>query len=381
MASRSISRRHLIAAGAAATAMASWPGRRLLAREPVPAVSDPVMLTGFDITGRQEKDVSEAFQAAIDAAGRNGGGVVRCPPGLIWAKKLVVPNNVTIEGAGVGATTIKLPDGADTDLIQQSSYAENKPFANLYFGLRDLALDGNKARNAKGSLVVLRGWRGSLNRVRLSSAANHGVLYSEKSADGTLNLNGLAENSMRGCFINECNGAGLFADNEQGNRIADMFVADCVFHRNGTAGYYQIDLERAAGFHIKGNQMYRGHLGDIRALGAGAMIIALNHLDGTDNNPVEGVVRQVYIETRGWGNAVITSNLFHAHRKQAADVRRWHCLEVQANSSGGVVVSGNSFHSAFEQGASIVRSGPAAGSIVVEGNSYGGTIRPPPARP
>lgn len=362
--------------------MTSWPGRSVLAREPAPSVSDPVMLTGFDITGRQEKDVSEAFQAAIDAAGRNGGGVVRCPPGLIWAKKLVVPNNVTIEGAGVGATTIKLPDGADTDLIQQSSYAENKPFANLYFGLRDLALDGNKAKNAKGSLVVVRGWRGLLHRVRLSSAAEHGVLYSEKSAEGTLNLNGLAENALRGCYISECNGAGLFADNEQGNRIADMFVVDCVFHRNGTAGYYQIDLERAAGFHIKGNQMYRGHLGDIRALGAGAMIVALNHFDGTDNTPIEGIVKQVYIETRAWGNVVINGNLFHSHRRQSANARNWHCLEVQANSPGGVIISGNSFLSAFEPNAtSIVRKGPAAGSIVVNSNAYGGTSLPFIAKP
>lgn len=356
-----------LAAGVAGTAR--WP---LLARGPVD-ISDPVRLTDFGITGRQEKDMSEAFQGAIDAAAKNGGGVVRCPPGVVWAKGLVVPNNITIEGAGIGASTIKLPDGADADLIQQSGYAQNKTFANLYFGLRDIALDGNKEKNKSGNLVVLRGYRGLLERVRLTRAAGHGVLYSEKSADGTLNLNGLAENVLRGCFVNECNGAGLFADNEKGNRIADMFVVDCVFHRNGSSGFYQIDLERAAGFHIKGNQMYRGHLGDIRALGAGAMMMALNHLDGTENIAVDATVRQVLIETAGWGNVVITGNLFHAHRKSDASVKRWHQLELVAHASTGIVVSGNSFTCDLDSGATaIVRRGAGANAIAEYGNAVGG---------
>lgn len=335
-----------------------------------------VSLLDFGITGRNDEDVSKAFQQAIGEAHQDGGGMVMCPPGLIWAKGLVVPNNITIQGAGVGATTVKLPDGANEDVILQSGYAENKTFANLYFGLRDLSIDGNKAKNKAGNLVVLRGWRGHLNRVRLSHAPQHGVLYSEKSLDGTLNLNGLAENSLRGCFISECNGAGLFADNEQGNRIADMFVVDCVFHFNGTAGYYQIDLERAAGFHIKGNQMYNGHLGDIRALGAGALIVALNHFDGTGNNPVDGVLRQVVVETGGWGNVVIANNLFHTHRRTDPAVTDWRQLEIASHAKSGVSITGNSFYASFDYGVSgLVRRGPGADSIAVSGNAFGGTSR------
>lgn len=373
-----MSRRHLITAGAAATAMASWPGGRLLAREPAPSVSDPVMLTGFDITGRQEKDVSEAFQAAIDAAGRNGGGVVRCPPGVIWAKKLVVPNNVTIEGAGVGATTIKLPDGADTDLIQQSSYAENKPFANLYFGLRDLTLDGNKGKNARGNLAVMRGYRGLIERVRFHRSAEHGILYSEKSQDGVPNVNGLAANSVRASLFDDCSRSGIFAASSGGNRIADMFIVDCEFNGNGRNGGYQIDLERSAGFHIKGNQMYRGGLGDVRALQAGALIVSHNHFDGTENEPTGATVRQVYVEAGGWGNMIISNNLFHTHRTTSNGVEAWNQLEIVSQAATGIIVSGNSFFSQWNRDTnSIVTRGDGARHIAVSGNGYGGTAREP----
>ena len=115
--------------------------------------TDPLSLRDFGITGRNDNDVSQAFQEAIDAAANNGGGTLRCPSGLIWAKGLAVPDNITIEGAGVGATTLKLPDGANTDLIQQPCYTHQHPYAGLYFGLRDITLEGNKANNTKGSLV------------------------------------------------------------------------------------------------------------------------------------------------------------------------------------------------------------------------------------
>ena len=357
---------------AAASATMALPA---LARSPGPAQAF-VPLTDFGVTGRNDGDMSKEIQAAIDEASGNGGGIVVCPPGQIWAKALVVPNNITIQGAGVGATTIKLPDGANADLIQQSGYAQNKTFANLYFALRDLTIDGNKTKNERGNLVVLRGYRGLVERVRFARAAGHGVLYSEPSADGTLNLNGLAENTIRGCIFDECNGAGLYARTGSGQRIADMFIVDNVFNGNGGAGNYQIDLERAAGFHIKGNQMYRGYLGDIRAKGAGALIVALNHLDGTDNNPVDGVLRQVVIETGGWGNVIVANNLFHAHRPADPSITSWHQLDVAAHSSAGtgVAITGNSFYATFAKGASaIVRRGPGADKIVASANAVGGT--------
>ena len=377
-----VSRRRFLRSHLAGTALAlagSTAGPlSIAARAREPALADTFHLRDFGVTGKDERDVSEAFQDAIDTAGRQGGGNGQCPAGLIWAKGLVVPNNITIQGAGVGATTIKLPDGANQDVIQQSGYAENKTFANLYFVLRDLAIDGNKTKNKTGNLVVLRGYRGLLERVRFARAAGHGVLYTEPSADGTLNLNGLAENAIRGCYFDDCDGAGIYARNGTGNRIADMFIVDSVFNGNGKADFYQIDLERAAGFHIKGNQMYRGYLGDIRALRAGALIIAFNHLDGTDNRAVGGIVKQVQVQLGGWGNIVIAGNLFHSHRQLDAEVKSWRQLDVYASKQSGVTIAGNSFVSEFQAGAdSIFLQGAGASAVSLSGNAYGEKSRPP----
>lgn len=366
---RAVLRDRLLPAALGTVALAAGirPGRALA---PEPSARPFVSLTDFGITGRAATDVSTAFQAAIDAAGRDGGGKVVCPPGLIWAKGLVVPNNVTIEGAGVGATTIKLPDGANTDLIQQSGYAENKTWGGSYIGLRDLTLDGNKTTNRHGNLIVLRGWRGLIERVKITRSPEHGILFSAGSADGTSNPNGMAENAAIGCFVSECEGAGLYARNDGGQRIADMLVYDCTFHRNGSAGFYQIDLERSAGFQIRSNKMYNGFRGDIRALGAGGLIIALNNCEGTGNHPENGIARQIYIEMSGWGHAIITGNLLHIHTKQAYDVRSWRQIEILANSVTAALVSSNSLSSEFEgETRPIYVNGPSKAAIVIQGNA------------
>ena len=77
---------------------------------------------------------------------------------------------------------------------------------------------------------------------------------------------------------------------------------------DGNAGYYQIDLQRSAGFHIVGNQMYAGKLGDLRAEKAGALMRG-NNFDGSSNEPINGNVRQVVIEAGGWGTCVISGKI------------------------------------------------------------------------
>ena len=339
-----------------------------------------VMLEDFGVIGSETRDVSSAVQSAIDTTAKNGGGVVMCPPGTFYVKKLVVPNNVCIQGAGIGATTLMLPNSANTDLLQQAGFAENKRFANMYFTLRDITLNGNKAKNKKGNLIVLRGYRGLLERVRLTQAAGHGILVSEKGKRNAPNLNGLAENAVRGCFFDQCDGAGIYAANHKGNRIADMFITDNVFNSNGRSGFYQIDLERSAGFHIKGNQMYRSHSGgDLRALKAGALIVALNNFTGKLGEDRRDVSRQVYVETRGWGNAIINGNLFHALQNAEGPESTWHQLELDVQAGSSVIVSGNSFYS--DSNAKVVRSisrlGAGKDAVIISGNTYGGASRSP----
>ncbi len=76
--------------------------------------SIPCNVVNITATG----DITQPLQAAVDSVGKAGGGSVRIPPGtFIMSGPVAVPyNNVSIEGAGSGQTTINVsPDFASDD--------------------------------------------------------------------------------------------------------------------------------------------------------------------------------------------------------------------------------------------------------------------------
>ena len=141
------------------------------------------------------------------------------------------------------------------------------------------------------------------------------------------------------------------------------------FNGNGNAGYYQIDLQRSAGFHIVGNQMYAGKLGDLRAEKAGALIVRGNNFDGSSNEPINGNVRQVVIEAGGWGTCVISGNLFHNH---ATSGENWTMLQINTSVSDSISVTRNVFNSLNFEATPWTVSGSGKDTIVFSGNSVQG---------
>jgi uncharacterized protein (TIGR03437 family) len=76
--------------------------------------SIPCNIVNITATG----DITQPLQAVVDSVGKAGGGSVRIPPGtFIMSGPVAVPyNNVSIEGAGSGQTTINVsPDFASDD--------------------------------------------------------------------------------------------------------------------------------------------------------------------------------------------------------------------------------------------------------------------------
>lgn len=342
-----------------------------------PSVSR-IRLEDFGITGRNAEDVSDRLQAALNQLAATGGEIL-CPAGTVMAHDISLPNNATIKGCGINATTIKLSPRANAHLLQHSGYVQDSSFANLYLGIEDLTLNGNNAQNESGSLLVLRGYRSALTRVRFADAPEHGILYTDESRGGVANHNGLAENSIESCIFDKCRGAGLFAMEGGANRISDMFIRNSIFNGNGSSGFYQIDLQRSAGFQIVGNQMYGGALGDLRALGAGPLIVALNNFDGTTNGPTEGIVRQVLISAGGWETAAVYGNIFHTHARSLNGAREWHQLEIRAKDVGTISVTGNVFKSELLPNVkSIVILAPTPGkSLAMAGNAFSANSPPP----
>lgn len=337
----------------------------LLTPTPASALIDATQAP-YQVRGDLDEDQSAALQAALDQARKNGGDTVVLPSGTIYAQGLALAGKVTLAGQGIGATVLKLPNGANTWLLASLGFVRNHSWSDMYGGLANLTLDGNKENNQSGSLLVIKGYRFLARNCQFRNSPLHGVLISAVSADGTRNENGMAEIRIVHCTFDGNAGAGVYAKDAKACRVADGMINDCFFNHNGSLGFYQIDLERSAGFHIVGNQMYAGALGDLRALAAGALIVRGNNFDGSCNAPVDGRVRQVVIRGGGWGTCVISANVFHNHAKEGG---AWTMLDIATHAEDSISVCGNVFRSEQIEATPYTVSGKARDSVVFQGNA------------
>ncbi|WP_024695869.1 glycosyl hydrolase family 28-related protein [Pseudomonas syringae] len=159
-------------------------------------------------------DDTAALQAAIDAAAAAGGGEVVMAAGTYIVSGgeepsdgcLMLKSNVTLSGAGMGETTLKLADGSDTKItgIVRSAYGEE----THDFGMNNLTLDGN--RDATTGKVD--GWF-------------NGYIPGSTGKDSNVTLDRVE--------IKDCSGYG-FDPHEQ---TVNMVIKNSVSHGNGLDGF------------------------------------------------------------------------------------------------------------------------------------------------
>src|SRR6185295_8633788 len=219
------------------------------------------------------------------------------------------------------ATSLKLKNGANTFLVASSTHIANTASVNLFGGLRNLQLDGNKANNTSGNLFVLRGYRNRISGVRFLASPGHAINYSELSANGLVSSTGMAENYIQNNSFDQNNGAGIYSASGPLARSADMFILSNAFNANGMATTFcSIHVMRAAGFHIMDNHEYGNKNCSMYANGVGGTRIVGNDFDGGANTGAGSPVISVQLVTGGFGTVVITGNTF---RNAAATPGAW----------------------------------------------------------
>lgn len=146
-------------------------------------VNPTVSVQDFGAVCNGVADDTAAVQAAIDAVATAGGGGIAFPAGICLTGQLTMKSRVTIQGAGVDVTILKLKNGTNATLLKSldwdtlvGSLKETPELRGTnYIGLRDITLDGNKANNTSGWVLQIWGRNHRWANVRVQNGKSGGI--------------------------------------------------------------------------------------------------------------------------------------------------------------------------------------------------------------
>ena len=136
----------------------------------------------------------DGFEAIQDVIDRTGGNVViRLAPGTYVGRELALEHGVMLVGSGRNATTLKLENGANADLVTTPDLPDRNV---MECTLRDITFDGNKANNRSGSGVYGAFWNSRFVDCNFYAAPRYGFWLAGSTASTD-------DNQFRGCqFLN-----------------------------------------------------------------------------------------------------------------------------------------------------------------------------------
>jgi len=162
----------------------------------------------YGAMGDGSTDDTQAIQAAIDAT-EGVGGIVFVPPGIYVVSDSILlhVDNLTLAGAGSGATVLRLVERFDKDLVGIVRTLPGR--INRHITVMDLTIDGNRDNQNSGAQFGFY----------------CGVSPSEPDSDEDIICTRVE--------IHQCTGYG-FDSNEM---VARLHFTDCLSHHNGLDGF------------------------------------------------------------------------------------------------------------------------------------------------
>jgi hypothetical protein len=236
--------------------------RSTSAASPTDAAGAARDVKAYGAVGDGKTDETAALQAAIDAAGAAGGGAVLVPSGIYSTRTLTLHSRVHLIGTGIEATILKLRDGTHDDLIRSHDFAKltgtNRTAGIFNWSIRDLTLDGNRARNRHGCGLRLYGFGYLLRDLRIRQCRQTG-LYSEWStgdpewSPGGIDTPGDSmEAQVVNLKIHHCGAGGIVFRGPH-----DSQFLNCVVYDTTTCG---VHVQQSKAFSATGCQFVNGHV-------------------------------------------------------------------------------------------------------------------------
>lgn len=209
----------------------------LALEEAYEGTGDPIYnVTSFGaVMDNSTIDSTTPFQAAIDTAYNNGGGIVYIPEGFIHISGVVIKQNVHIKGSGKGSTVIKLRDNSNTPVIRNYVSPDGVEANALLTTITDLTIDGNKANQSSAQPGIYLSCYPLLQKATNDSNfdSHHTVssvrIYGCKG-DG-FKGEGRSEMRLYDIWSDRCDGYGF-------NTSFDTFLVSCTSEKSGLEGFY-----------------------------------------------------------------------------------------------------------------------------------------------
>jgi hypothetical protein len=293
---------------------ASGPGigrRRLLAVVPAALLATARDVKAEGAVGDGKADDTRALQAALDAASARGGGAVYLPAGTYSTRTLSIDTGTHLIGAGIEATVLKLRDDTNDDLVRSRGYkalsGSNRPRGPYNWSIRDLTLDGNRARNSRGCGLRLYAFGYVLRDLRIRQCREAGLSSEWSTDDPEWSPDGLSTpgDSMEAQVVNlkvhHCGGGGIVFRGPH-----DSQFVNCVVYDTKTFG---VQVQDGKGFSATGCQFVNCHVwgGHVYAWKVEAGYVTLDNCIGEWASSA-----QVHLNA---GDATITAGRFFGTSK------------------------------------------------------------------
>ena len=260
-------------------------------------------------------DAKAAMQAAIDAVAAAGGGVVRLSAKTyLISDSIILKSRVSLQGAGRGATVIKLANGVNKDVVTlenaYSLFGTNDSGGAIKWGLRDLTLDGNRLNQSPADPDTCNGlaYYGTdylVENVDIINVKGHGIRsewYQYGETSGGL------ESEFINVSIDICGRNGWWCRGPHDHHSNHLVVIDAGQEANDT--YYGVRTE-----HYSGGRFFNLHVWHRSTVtnrakyglsSGGANEVIAAHLEGCRGQ----------LEHRGAGDRIVACN-FYASRGAA----------------------------------------------------------------
>ena len=293
----------------------------------------PIMIYNvkdYGATGNGTTDDTAAIQAAVNAAHAAAGGQVYIPAGtyIVHGQSsaslgaIMLYDNVTVYGDGMGASTVKLGDGWNGNI--SGIFRDKSGVANHDIGVHDLTIDGNRA-NTTGHIY---GWF-------------NGVSPGLPGTDTNITLDHVE--------IKDCSGYGFDPHEETTNLV----ITNCISHGNGLDGF---TLDFQINGYIANNVAY----GNDRH---GFNVVTSTHDTQLINNIAHDNGGQGIMLQRGSYDIPVPNNILI----QGGSLYNNAGDGIQINKADHITVDGVDIHDNVERGVRIIGS---VGTIVENSTIY-----------